>query len=102
MSITAIANPGDDATQRVQREAMRKAEQFAEAMEAVGLWDLSGEPTELWHQWEATRLEGELRVCECPCWRRGHRAVCKGVAYVSVDIGGVAVAVCIPCAKDDG
>lgn len=97
MSITAIADPDDDAMSVVS-EARRKAEQLAMAMEAVGLWDLNGEPTERWHEWAAMPLGADLRVCSCPCWRRGHNAVCAGLASLTLEISGAPVEVCLPCA----
>lgn len=84
----AITDPVDDALP-VVREARRKAEQLATAMEAVGLWDLN---------WAATQRNAELRICSCPCWRRGHHAICAGLASLTVDINGVPAEVCLPCA----
>jgi hypothetical protein len=98
MSITAIADPDDDDVLLAVREARQKAEQLVTALEAVGLWGLNGELTERWHHWAATKLDAELRACSCPCWRRGHRAICAGLASLTVHISGVPAEVCMPCA----
>lgn len=101
--MTGSAGPGARATAEMlatldEREARWRAEQLATAMEAVGLWDLNGEPTEPRHEGAAAQPDAKLRICSCPCRRRGHHAVCVGLASLTVEISGVPAEVCLPCA----